>query len=151
MTTLVCCLLELKNGMQKMSETLHPRPQLTRARWIDLDGPWGFAYDDDACGLDEKWQEKEEVFTRTIQVPYPPESSASGIGDNGFHAIVWYRRIFEVSPEDAEKRLLLHCGAIDYYAQIWVNGQLVARHEGGQTPITADIRTALRSVGEQVV
>ena len=110
MTTLVCCLLELKNGMQKMSETLHPRPQLTRARWIDLDGPWGFAYDDDACGLDKKWQEKEEVFTRTIQVPYPPESSASGIGDNGFHAIIWYRRTFEVSPEDAEKRLLLHCG-----------------------------------------
>ena len=134
-----------------MSETLHPRPQLTRARWISLDGPWGFAYDDDACGLDKKWQEKEEVFTRTIQVPYPPESSASGIGDNGFHAIVWYRRTFEVSPEDAGKRLLLHCGAIDYYSQIWVNGQLLARHEGGQTPITADITTALRSEGEQVV
>ncbi len=137
--------------MQKMPETLHPRPQLTRARWIDLNGLWGFAYDDDACGLDEKWQEKKAVFTRTIQVPYPPESSASGIGDNDFHAIVWYRRTFEVSPEDAEKRLLLHCGAIDYYAQIWVNDQLVARHEGGQTPITADISTALRPGSEQVV
>lgn len=134
-----------------MSHVLHPRPQLTRLRWLDLDGPWGFAYDDDACGLDEKWQEKEEVFTRTICVPYPPESSASGIGDNGFHAVVWYRRTFEVSPEDAGKRLLLHCGAIDYYAQIWVNGQLVASHEGGQTPITADITTELRPGGEQVV
>ncbi len=101
--------------------------------------------------LIEKWQEKEEVFTRTIQVPYPPESIASGIGDNGFHAVVWYRRTFEVAPEDAEKRLLLHCGAIDYYAQVWVNGQLIARHEGGQTPITVDIRTALRPGTEQVV
>ncbi len=134
-----------------MSHVLHPRPQLTRPRWIDLDGLWGFAYDDDGCGLDEKWQEKEEVFTRTIRVPYPPESSASGIGDNGFHAVVWYRRTFEVSPEDAGKRLRLHCGAIDYYAHIWVNGQLVARHEGGQTPITADITTALRPDGEQIV
>ncbi len=137
--------------MQKMSEALHPRPQLTRARWIDLNGPWGFAYDDAARGLDEKWQEREEVFTCTIQVPYPPELPASGIGDNGFHAIVWYRRTFEVLPEDTEKRLLLHCGAIDYYAQIWVNGQLVAKHEGGQTPITADITTALQPGGEQVL
>ncbi|HEY6410758.1 MAG TPA: sugar-binding domain-containing protein [Ktedonobacteraceae bacterium] len=134
-----------------MSHVLHPRPQLTRLRWLDLDGLWGFAYDDNARGLDEKWQEKEEVFTRNIRVPYPPESSASGIGDNGFHAVVWYRRTFEVSPEDAGKRLRLHCGAIDYYAQIWVNGQLVARHEGGQTPISADITTALRPDGEQVV
>jgi beta-galactosidase/beta-glucuronidase len=126
-----------------MSHVLHPRPQLTRPRWLDLDGIWGFAYDDDACGLDEKWQEKEEVFTGTIRVPYPPESSASGIGDNGFHAVVWYRRTFEVPYKDARKRLLLHCGAIDYYAQIWVNGQFVASHEGGQTPITADITTAL--------
>jgi beta-galactosidase/beta-glucuronidase len=134
-----------------MSHILHPRPQLTRPCWHDLDGLWGFAYDDNACGLDEKWQEKEEVFTGTIHVPYPPESSASGIGDNGFHAIVWYRRTFEVSPEDAGKRLLLHCGAIDYSARVWVNGQLVALHEGGQTPITADITTSLRVGGEQVV
>ena len=144
-------MLEMKDSMQKKSKTLHPRPQLTRPRWIDLDGAWGFAYDDDARGIDEQWQEKEEVFTRTIQVPYPPESSASGIGDNGFHAIVWYRRTFEVSREDAGKRLLLHCGAIDYYAQVWVNGRLVARHEGGQTPFTADITPVLRPGGEQVV
>jgi beta-galactosidase/beta-glucuronidase len=134
-----------------MSHILHPRPQLTRPRWLGLDGIWGFAYDDDACGLDEKWQEKEEVFSGSIRVPYPPESSASGIGDNGYHAVVWYRRTFEVPYKDARKRLLLHCGAIDYYAQIWVNGQLVASHEGGQTPITADITTALRADGEQVV
>ncbi len=137
--------------MKNISKKLHPRPQLTRARWIDLDGPWGFAYDDEARGLDEHWEKHEEVFTRTIQVPYPPESSASGIGDNSFHAIVWYRRTFEVSPEDAGKRLLLHCGAVDYYAQVWVNGQLVARHEGGQTPFSADITTVLRKEGEQVV
>ena len=138
--------------MQKKSTTtLHPRPQLRRDRWIDLNGTWGFAYDDDARGVDERWQEKEEIFSRTIQVPYPPESSASGIGDTGFHAIVWYRRTFEVAAEDIEKRLILHCGAIDYYAQIWVNGSLVAWHEGGQTPISVDITSTLRPSGKQVV
>lgn len=136
---------------KKETGKLHPRPQLTRERWIDLDGAWGFAYDDDARGLDERWQEKPEVFTRTIQVPYPPESPASGIGDNGFHAIVWYRRTFQVDDEDAGKRLILHCGAVDYAAHVWVNGQLVATHGGGQTPFSADITSALQPTAEQVI
>jgi beta-galactosidase/beta-glucuronidase len=140
-----------KNMAKKETEKLHPRPQLTRARWIGLDGAWEFAYDDDACGLDERWQDRPEVFTRTIQVPYPPESPASGIGDTSFHAIVWYRRTFLVADEDAGKRLILHCGAVDYAAQVWVNSKLVATHEGGHTPFSADITTALQLAGEQVI
>jgi beta-galactosidase/beta-glucuronidase len=137
--------------MQKKSAEVHPRPQLTRTRWIDLGGNWGFAYDDGGRGLDEGWQERADVYTRTIHVPFPPESSASGIGDTSFHPIVWYRRTFEVSPEEREKRLLLHCGAVDYRAQVWVNGQLVATHEGGHTPFSADITSALRSGEKQVL
>ncbi|TMF51617.1 MAG: glycoside hydrolase family 2, partial [Chloroflexi bacterium] len=137
--------------MQEKSETIHPRPQLSRAQWLDLGGTWGFTYDDTNCGQDEKWQEREDVFTRTIQVPFPPESAASGIGDTNFHPIVWYRRTFQVPDEYASKRLLLHCGAVDYSTQVWVNGQLVAVHEGGQTPFTADITSVLRPEGEQVV
>ncbi len=67
--------------MQEKRATIHPRPQLTRADWIDLGGPWGFAYDDHGVGLDEGWQQQQEVYTHTIQVPFPPESPASGIGD----------------------------------------------------------------------
>ena len=85
--------------MQEKSETIHPRPQLSRAQWLDLGGTWGFTYDDTNCGQDEKWQEREDVFTRTIQVPFPPESAASGIGDTNFHPIVWYRRTFQVRAE----------------------------------------------------
>lgn len=131
--------------------SIHPRPQLTRSTWIDLSGSWGFTYDDDDVGLDEDWQQREDVYTRTIQVPFPPESSASGIGDTAFHPIVWYRRSFELPEQGNGKRLLLHCGAIDYRAQVWVNGQLVAMHEGGQTPFSADITSALSSQEEQVV
>jgi len=130
---------------------VHPRPQLTRPRWIDLGGVWGFAYDDAGRGLDEGWQERTDVFTRTIQVPFPPESPISGLGDTAYHPIVWYRRTFRVADEDVGRRLLLHCGAVDYRAHVWVNGQLVATHEGGQTPFSADITTALRPGAEQVV
>ena len=70
-------------------------PAAARARWIDLCGPWGFAYDDDDVGLDEGWFERPELFDRTIMVPFPPESRASGIGDPGFHPVVWYRRTFD--------------------------------------------------------
>ncbi len=137
--------------MQAQIGTLHPRPQLTRSEWIDLSGTWDFAYDDAAIGLDEDWCHRADVYTRTIQVPFPPESPASGIGDTNFHPIVWYRRTFSRPPLDKRKRLLLHCGAIDYTAQVWVNGQLVATHEGGNTPFSADITFALNENIEQVI
>ena len=106
---------------------LHPRPQLSRARWIDLSGPWGFAYDDADVGLDECWFERPDPFDRTVIVPFPPESSASGIGDPGYHPVVWYRRTVEVAPTDRREQLMLHFGAVDYRADVWVNGRLVAQ------------------------
>ena len=130
---------------------VHPRPQLARERYSDLGGPWGFAYDDGGRGLDEGWQARRDVFDRTIIVPFPPESPASGIGDTGFHPVVWYRRDFHDPRRGPEERLLLHCGAVDYRARVWVNGQLVAVHEGGHTPFSADITAALRPDGRQVL
>ena len=78
---------------------LHPNPQLARAPWIDLRGPWDFAHDDDDRGLRECWQQREDVFQRTIEVPFPAESPASGIHDPSIHGIVWYRRTFQIPPE----------------------------------------------------
>ncbi|MEJ7762949.1 MAG: sugar-binding domain-containing protein [Thermomicrobiales bacterium] len=124
-------------------EGSHPRPQFARPRWIDLTGPWGFAHDDDGAGIDAGWQVREEPFDRTITVPFPPESRASGIGDSGFHPVVWYRRTVRLTAEDRAGRVMLHFGAVDYRARVWVNGHLVAEHEGGHTPFQADITTAL--------
>lgn len=132
-------------------EPLHPRPQLARERWIDLRGPWGFAYDDNECGQEEGWPDREDVFSRTINVPFPPESSASGIGDPTFHPVVWYRRTFDAIPDDVHTQLILHFGAVDYRAHVWVNGRLVATHEGGHTPFSADITDVLLPVGEQTL
>lgn len=130
----------------------HPRPQLTRERWIDLCGAWQFAYDDADLGLDQAWIDQPERFDRTITVPFPPESRASGIGDPAPHPVAWYRRAFSVPDADRQGRLLLHFGAVDYRAQVWVNGQLVAQHEGGHTPFSADITRVLRAGNaEQVI
>jgi beta-galactosidase/beta-glucuronidase len=129
----------------------HPRPQLARAGWRDLSGAWQFAFDDGRAGVVEKWHEREDVFDRTIRVPFPFESEASGIGDTGYHPVVWYRTTFSGRPADG-RRLLLNFGAVDYRAHVWVNGHSVASHEGGHTPFCADITTALHDGhGPQVV
>lgn len=132
-------------------DELHPRPQLARPGWTNLSGPWQFAFDDEDVGLNQDWLNRPEVFDRTINVPFPPESPASGIGDTAPHRVVWYRRTFKVTAED-NQRCLLHFGAVDYQAQVWVNGYLVAQHEGGHTPFEADISQVLRrDNSEQVV
>lgn len=128
----------------------HPRPQLVRTRWIDLCGEWQFAYDDDDAGLREGWADRVEVFDRTIIVPFPPESPASGIGIVAPHPVLWYRRTFTLDESDLGGRLLLHFGAVDYQAEVWLNGHSVVRHEGGHTPFTADITGAI-GAGEQVL
>jgi len=128
----------------------HPHPQLVRPDWTDLSGPWGFAFDDGGVGIAEQWQGRTEPFDRTIVVPFPFESSASGIGDTGYHPVVWYRRTIRATVRPGN-RLLLHFGAVDYRAHVWVNGNAVAYHEGGHTPFSADVTAALDPSGEQVV
>ncbi len=116
----------------------HPCPQMQRERWRSLDGDWDFTFDDSS------WKEPRDVrFDRTIHVPYPPESEASGIGDTGFHYGCWYRTAVDLAPEDREERLLLHFGAVDYWAKVWVNGEPVIEHEGGHTPFSADVTSAI--------
>jgi len=129
---------------------LHPRPRLTRDRWTDLSGPWGFVYDDADAGVDGRWFEHPEHFDRTITVPFAPETTLSGINDKGYHPWLWYRKTFTDRPPEGG-RLLLHFGAVDYSAMVWVNGNLVATHQGGHSPFSADITAALTAEGEQVI
>ena len=137
-----------------MGLSAHPSPQRRRAGWLDLTGPWGFAYDDADAGLRDGWQDDPAPFSRVIQVPYPPESKLSGIHETAEHPVVWYRRTFrrsDVGGLEPGRRLLLHFGAVDYAAHVWINGQLVDRHEGGQTSFTIDVTDLLTGQDEQVV
>ncbi|HKG57814.1 MAG TPA: glycoside hydrolase family 2 TIM barrel-domain containing protein [Candidatus Limnocylindrales bacterium] len=133
---------------------LHPFPQLARRAWTDLRGTWAFAYDDANAGLRDEWQDQPDCFDRRIEVPFPPESRASGIGDTTEHPVVWYRRTFrrgDVAGLGRDARLLLHFGAVDYEARVWVNGQSVGRHEGGNASFVLDITTALVPGDEQAI
>ena len=129
----------------------YPRPQLQRAHWQDLCGTWDFAHDDGDVGRREGWSGGAGPFDATIQVPYPPESERSGIHEPAVHPVVWYRRTVRLEPAGRGRRVLLHFGAVDYRAEVWVNGRLVARHEGGHTPFHADVTDALDPMGDQVV
>jgi beta-galactosidase/beta-glucuronidase len=122
---------------------LHPRPQLRRDRWVDLCGAWGFAFDDEDIGLAGRWFDQAQPFNREIAVPFPPESERSGVHDTGFHPVVWYRREIQIGDADRRGRLMLHFGAVDYKASVWVNGRLAVEHVGGQTPFSADIAPLL--------
>ncbi len=124
----------------------YPRPLLVRRNWTSLNGRWLFTFDHE-----RRYARPADVgsWPLSIEVPYPPESRASGIDDRGFHACCWYQRTFEVPP--GKGRIILHLGAVDYAATVWVNHHIVAEHEGGHTPIAADITYALVAGKPQVV
>jgi hypothetical protein len=84
-------------------------------------------------------------------VPFPPESKLSGIHETGFHPVVWYRRELRVEDADRRDRLILHFGAVDYKASVWVNGRLAVEHAGGHTPFSADITPLLTAGDVQVI
>ena len=137
-----------------MADSDYPRPQLRRDIWQSLDGQWRFTWDDE---LRYRLPADVRHWTHSIQVPFCPESRRSGIGDTGFHRACWYQRDFELTPppKDVDGRpsrvTHLHFGAVDYEAEVWVNDVLVAEHQGGHTPFTADISYVLRESGQQQV
>ena len=129
------------------TETLCPHPQLERAEWGSLDGPWRFCWDDERV---HNHPATLVDWPHTIVVPFPPESAASGIHDRSFHHVCWYQREFELERRD-DDRVILRFGAVDYSAKVWVNGSLVFSHDGGHTPFWADITAVLARSGRQVV
>ena len=131
-----------------MVYSTHPRPQMERARWQSLDGAWQFAYDDAA-----QWQRPDQPdFARTINVPYVPESPRSGIHDEGFHPVVWYRRTVELTEDlGAAEDLILHFGAIDYASDVWIDGQHAASHVGGHTPVRVALGALIQGRSFEIV
>ncbi len=134
--------LQAEGNFLDLKETAHPRPLLKRSQWQTLNGLWKFAFDDQG-----KCVQPQDLsqWTHHIEVPFAPESVESGIHDQGFHSNFWYEREFETPPGDG--RLLLHFGAVDYRARIWVNDVYIAEHEGGHIGFTLDITHALNDSG----
>jgi beta-galactosidase/beta-glucuronidase len=113
----------------------YPRPQLQRDQWYSLNGPWQFSIDRDG----DTCEPEDVEWTGTITVPFAPESPASGVNDPGFYRVCWYRRTVTLPPRKHTERWLLHFGAVDTDATVWVNGRFVGTNDGGYTPFYFDI------------
>ena len=122
----------------------YPRPQMVRSSWINLNGMWSYT-------ITARDAAKPASFTGQILVPFPLESALSGVkkmlksSEN-----LWYKRSFAIAA-NVEEKTLLHFGAVDWEATVWVNGTLVGSHRGGYTAFSFDITPALRSGENELV
>ncbi len=123
----------------------YPRPGMTRDQWTNLNGHW------DYCVTPRDQQTVPDQWTGKILVPFCLESRLSGVQRllNPDESL-WYHTEFELEPK-ADTRTLLHFEAVDYRCDVFVNGQPVGSHQGGNTPFAFDIATALKSGINQLV
>lgn len=123
----------------------YPRPQMVRADWLNLNGLWDLA----VTPLDS---EQPAEYQKKILVPFPIESALSGVMQRvSEKERIWYRRTFTVPRTWQNKRVLLHFGAIDFEAQVWVNGVKAGEHRGGYDAFSFDVTHALSQSGENEV
>ena len=121
----------------------YPRPQMVRGRWLNLNGGWEYS-------LTAKDAPRPEASDGEILVPFPIESSLSGVSLAPTpEQTLWYSRSFEVPAEWRDDRLLLHFGAVDWHASVYVNGELAGEHKGGYTPFSFDVTGLLVDGPEQ--
>ena len=119
----------------------HPRPQLVRDSYVNLNGRWEYAFTPADAAAPAVWHGR-------ILVPFSPEAPLSGVGRRlEPHETLWYRRTFALPTGFVRDRVLLHFGAVDQDARVWVDGTPVGDHRGGYLPFTIDITTALKGGG----
>lgn len=117
----------------------YPRPQMARGEnsWLNLNGSWEFEFDFGNSGKESSmWK---APFSRTINVPFCPESKLSGIGHTDFMPAVWYRRTVDLTEEQTNNVVMLRFGAVDYLCTVWVNGREAGSHKGGYVSFAFDI------------
>ena len=127
----------------------YPRPQMVRSDWMNLNGLWEFEMDHGKSGR-ARGLHQAASLSGQITVPFCPESELSGVGYKDFMASVWYRRTVILPQSWFHGRVLLHFGAVDYDAEIFVNGISAGCHRGGYASFSLDI-TDLLHPGENVL
>lgn len=115
----------------------YPRPIMVRSEWLNLNGLWNYA-------ILPVGKQKPTQFNGEILVPFAIESSLSGVQKRvGKDNELWYQREFTLPSKWKNNKILLHFGAVDWRADVWVNGVKVGQHTGGYTPFSFDITPAL--------
>ena len=122
----------------------YPRPLAERARWKNLNGLWNYSIVPAGTPAG--------AYDGQILVPFAVESSLSGVGKRlGAENELWYARTFVVPTDWNGDRILLHFGAVDWKADVWVNDVQVGSHTGGYAPFTFDVTAALHKKGENTL
>ena len=122
----------------------YPRPQMTRDHWMNLNGLWDYA-------IRPKGMNGVSEYDGKILVPFSVESALSGVRKPlSPDERLWYNTSFSIPEDWKGQRLLLHFGAVDWKAEVWINGQKVGEHTGGYYPFTFDITECLAN-GENEV
>jgi beta-galactosidase/beta-glucuronidase len=124
--------------IQEVLNSSYPRQDFLRDKWLDLQGPWEFEFDDENLGEKQRWYD-ERSFSRSINVPYVYQSELSGINMRERHDVVWYKRTFTCGGDFMGKSTIINFGAVDFYSKLWINGNYVGSHSGGYTPFKFDI------------
>jgi beta-galactosidase/beta-glucuronidase len=123
----------------------YPRPQMVRSDWINLNGLWDYA-------ITSGSENMPEVFEGKILVPFAVESALSGVGKTvGPDSILWYRTRFTLPSTFRKKTILLHFGAVDWSADVFINGSKAGSHQGGYDPFCFDITDLLKRNGQQLL
>ena len=122
----------------------YPRPQMVRKNWVNLNGLWNYAITEASA---ESFKSEGRIL-----VPYAVESSLSGVGRRITKSdALWYERSFSIPKDWEGKNVLLHFGAVDWQAEVYVNEQQVGEHRGGYDPFSFDITPYLKKSGKQTV
>ena len=122
----------------------YPRPQMVRPEWMNLNGLWNYGLTDAAA---DSFESEGQIL-----VPFALESSLSGVGKELKKGeALWYEREFTIPKKWKGKNVLLHFGAVDWHAEVYVNGVLVGEHKGGYDPFSFDITSSLKKSGKQVL
>lgn len=122
----------------------YPRPQLARADWMNLNGPWDYAI---TAGT-----RQPAAYEGSILVPFSPEAELSGVGRSlKSGECLWYHRQVLIPAQFSGKRLLLHFGAVDQAATVWVNDRQAGSHVGGYLPFTLDITDLIENGAADIV
>lgn len=143
--TLLClCIgyLHLAAGVLPRSE--YPRPQFVRNDWVNLNGEWSYEFDFGKSGTHRNLQNSNCLKDR-IQVPFCPESKLSGVEYTDFINCMWYQRMIDIPENWTGKNIYLHFGAVDYYAEIYLDGNFVQRHYGGSSSFSVDITRQVKA------